>query len=47
VTIYTGESVTPDQVVKATESLESRFGDLEIEVVYGGQSHYDYLVAVE
>jgi hypothetical protein len=47
VTIYTGESVTPEQVATTTETLETKFGDLEIEVVYGGQQHYEYLVAVE
>ena len=47
VTIYTGESLSPEQVETATESLTDKFKDLEIEVVYGGQPHYEYLVAVE
>ncbi|MDA1279663.1 MAG: DAK2 domain-containing protein [Chloroflexi bacterium] len=47
ITVYTGESVSPDQVAITTESLENKFEHLEIEVVYGGQPHYDYLVAVE
>ena len=47
VTVYTGDSVTTEQVATTTESLESKFSGLEIEVVYGGQPHYDYLVAVE
>jgi len=47
ITVYTGESLTPEDVATATESLEDKFTDLEIEVVYGGQPHYEYLVAVE
>ena len=47
ITVYTGESLTPDEVSTATESLENKFSDIEIEVVYGGQPHYEYLIAVE
>jgi uncharacterized protein len=47
VTVYTGKSVTAKQVKETTESLENKFNDFEIEVVYGGQPHYEYLVAVE
>ena len=47
VTIYTGESVSAEQVEITTKSLEKEFSKFEIEVVYGGQPHYDYLVAVE
>ena len=47
ITVYTGESLTPEEVAEATESLEAKFADIEIEVVYGGQPHYEFLVAVE
>lgn len=47
VTVYTGELVTTEQVIKTTETLANEFRDLDIEIVYGGQPHYDYLVAVE
>ena len=47
ITVYTGEPVSPEQVAATTESLEKKFKGLEIEVVYGGQPHYDYLIAVE
>ncbi len=47
ITVYTGDSVTSEQVLTTTESLESRFENTEFEVVYGGQPHYEYLVAVE
>jgi hypothetical protein len=47
ITIYTGKSLSTDQVTDATESLSTKFENIEIEVVYGGQPHYEYLVAVE
>ncbi len=47
ITVYTGESVTTEQVKISTKSLKNTFTDLDIEVVYGGQPHYDYLIAVE
>ena len=47
ITIYTGKSLSSEQVTTATESLSTKFGNIEIEVVYGGQPHYEYLVAVE
>ena len=47
ITVYTGESLTPEQVSTTTETLENKFSDIEIEVVYGGQPHYEYLIAVE
>ncbi len=47
VTVYTGESLTEENVAATVESLESKFENVEFEVVYGGQPHYEYLVAVE
>ncbi|MCZ6538426.1 MAG: DAK2 domain-containing protein, partial [Chloroflexi bacterium] len=47
VTVYTGESLSPEQITTTTQTLEDKFADIDIEVVYGGQPHYDYLIAVE
>ncbi|MBT3994224.1 MAG: DAK2 domain-containing protein [Chloroflexi bacterium] len=47
ITIYTGESLSQEQVDTTTESLSTKFENIEIEVVYGGQPHYEYLIAVE
>jgi DAK2 domain fusion protein YloV len=47
ITIYTGKSLSAEQVADASELLSTKFGNIEIEVVYGGQPHYEYLVAVE
>jgi hypothetical protein len=47
VTVYTGETVTEEQAETTTQTLEDKFGDFDIEVVWGGQPHYDYLITVE
>lgn len=47
ITVYTGDMVTPEQVISTTDALEAEFEGIEFEVVYGGQPHYEYLVAVE
>ena len=47
ITIYTGDSIEKDGIESTDKLLRNKFGDLEIEVIYGGQPHYDFLVAVE
>ena len=47
VTVYVGEPVTPEQAETTKKTLEDKFTDFDIEVVHGGQPHYDYLIAVE
>ncbi len=47
ITVYTGNGSNAESIQRLSEELTEKFGDLEIEVVWGGQPHYDYLVAVE
>ena len=47
VTVYTGEMVDSEQIEETTKILNKQFDTIDIEVVYGGQPHYDYLIAVE
>ena len=47
ITVYTGNGTGADVIERLSNELAEKFGDLEIEVVWGGQPHYDYLVAVE
>ena len=47
VTVYTGEMVDSEQIEETTKILINQFDTIDIEVVYGGQPHYDYLIAVE
>jgi hypothetical protein len=47
ITVYTGEMVNSEQLKETTKILDNKFDTIDIEVVYGGQPHYDYLIAVE
>ncbi len=47
VTLYYGEGVNQEDTEVLVEELESRYPDLEFEVVHGGQPHYPYLLSVE
>ncbi len=47
VTLYWGGDVTHGDALIAADALSSVADDLEVEVVYGGQPHYHYLVSIE
>ncbi|MDP9375512.1 MAG: DAK2 domain-containing protein, partial [Chloroflexota bacterium] len=47
ITLYRGEGVDEATGAAMVESLASRYPDAEIELVDGGQPHYEYLVSVE
>lgn len=47
VTVFSGEEATEEQTDAIVEYLETTFEDIEVEVVYGGQPVYHYLLAVE
>ncbi len=47
VTLYWGGDLAEAAVDEALRSVESNFPGVEIEVVYGGQPYYDYIVSIE
>ena len=47
VTLYWGGDVTHGDALIAEDAVRGVQADLEIEVVYGGQPHYHYLVSIE
>ena len=47
VTLYWGGDLAEAAVDEVLRSVESNFPGVEIEVVYGGQPHYDYIVSIE
>ncbi len=47
ITIYHGESVTAEEAQRLADSVRSLFPEQEIEVVYGGQPHYHYILSAE
>ena len=47
ITLYWGADTQEDEVDEAAEVIRSRFPGVEVEVVFGGQPHYNYIVSVE
>ncbi len=47
VTIYYGADVTEDDAQEIADQIEAEFEDVDIEVTYGGQPVYYYIVSVE
>lgn len=45
--IYYGEDVTEEQATRLTEQLEEKYPDCDIELQYGGQPIYYYVLSVE
>ena len=47
ITLFYGEDIKEEQAEALKESLEEKFEDIDIELYYGGQPIYYYLVSVE
>ncbi|MDA0987826.1 MAG: DAK2 domain-containing protein [Chloroflexi bacterium] len=47
ITLYWGADTLKDEVDEATRVIRSRFPGVEVEVAFGGQPHYNYIVSVE
>jgi uncharacterized protein len=47
VTIYYGEDVKEEAAQKITDGIRDKYPNLQIEVVKGGQPHYQYIISIE
>ena len=47
VTVYYGEGVIESEAIELTEVVSRAYPELEIELLNGGQAHYQYIVSVE
>jgi len=47
VTIYYGADTEPVEAEKVSASIRKQYPQLQVEVVRGGQPHYDYIVSIE
>lgn len=47
ISLYYGESIKEEEAEELVEQLEDRFPDIEIELNYGGQPVYYYLISIE
>ena len=46
-TLYYGANTTAAAAERLARNIRERFSSYEVEVVYGGQPHHDYIVSVE
>jgi DAK2 domain fusion protein YloV len=47
VTVYYGKRTKRSEAEEAVEAIRERHPNLEVELVYGGQPHYNYIASVE
>jgi len=47
VTIYYGADVKQEEAEAVSEDIRQRYPGVQIEVVHGGQPHYEYIISVE
>ena len=47
VTLYWGEMLSSADAESASQALQEVYDDLEVEVVHGGQPHYEFIVSIE
>jgi dihydroxyacetone kinase-like predicted kinase len=47
VTIYYGQDVEQADAEKVSNSIREKYTNLQIEVVKGGQPHYEYIISIE
>lgn len=47
VSLYYGADVTAEEADVMAADIESRYPDVEVEVIYGGQPHYFYILGAE
>ncbi len=47
VTLYWGEMLSSGDAESASQALQEVYDDLEVEVVHGGQPHYEFIVSIE
>lgn len=47
ITLYYGAEITEEEALKLKESLEQEFSDCEVEVYFGGQPIYYYILSLE
>jgi hypothetical protein len=47
VTVYYGKTTRRSEAEALVEEIRQKYPNLEVELVYGGQPHYDYIASVE
>jgi dihydroxyacetone kinase-like predicted kinase len=47
ITLFYGETVTPEEAQEMADMIEKKYPDQEVELQYGGQPHYQFILSIE
>jgi DAK2 domain fusion protein YloV len=47
ITMFYGENISPDEAQDMATMIEEKYPELEVELQYGGQPHYQFILSVE
>ena len=47
VTLFYGQDVTAEDAASVAEKIEEMYEDIEVEIQFGGQAHYHYIMGIE
>ena len=47
ITLYYGQDITEEEAIKLSDKISEKYEDIDVEVAYGGQPVYYYLLSVE
>ena len=47
ITMFYGENITQEEAQDMAEFIEEKYPDLEVELQYGGQPHYQFILSIE
>jgi dihydroxyacetone kinase-like predicted kinase len=47
ITLYYGADTEDAEAEQIAEALRQKYPQLEVEVIYGGQPHYNYILSLE
>ena len=47
ITMFYGENISPEEAQDMATMIEEKYPELEIELQYGGQPHYQFILSVE
>ena len=45
--LYYGDSIEPEQADEVTKMIQGKYPAKQVELINGGQPHYDYIVSLE
>ena len=47
ITLFHGQNITPEEAGEMAEFIEEKYPEQEVELQYGGQPHYQFILSIE